>query len=155
MPFKIFTIVHGWFEVVLNKDFMLTNSDFMGCDAPFLLLEGLCDLMENKETEIWLCWQDEPGACILMLERQGDNLVIQIYDADKKSHDLDYSGIALSKHITKCLYKMEANMIKTAKNIFEEFELYENGNGRKRYDVHWGEFPQQPYARLKNLLRTK
>jgi len=155
MLFKILSIYYGWFEIDFNRGFILTNSDYLDCDAPRLLLEALCDLLESKITEAWLCWQDEPGACILNLEKQGDKLVIKIYNTNKESFDLDYSGVTLSKHTSECLFRTEAELKDSAKSILEEFELYENGNGRQRYNSNWGDFPQQQYERLKKLLYTK
>ena len=155
MLFKILSIYYGWFEVDFNRRFMLTNSDYLGCDAPRLLLEALCDLLESKIAEAWLCWQDEPGACILNLEQQGDKLVIKIYNTNRESYDLDYNGVTLSKYTSECLFTTEAELKDSAKNVFEEFELYENGNGRQRYDSNWGDFPQQQFERLKKLVRTK
>ena len=155
MLFKILSIHHGWFEVDFDRGWPLTNSNYLGCDAPCLLLEALGDLLEDKVTEAWLCWQDEPGANILNLEKQDDKLLVRIYSADKDSYDLSYGGITLRNHIKECLFRTEAQLKDSIKNIFEEFGLYENGNGRQRYDTHWGNFPQQQYNRLKKLLRTK
>lgn len=151
--FKIFRISNGWFDICIGGQFYLTNSDYLGCDAPMLLLEALCDILENKAGESWLCWQDEPGANILNLEKQGNRLIIRIYGADNDSMSLDYNGIALSRHITKCVFKVEENITIVSKNILEEFSLYENGHGREIYDSHWGEFPEQQYIRLRNYLR--
>lgn len=151
--FKIFRISNGWFDIYMGGQFYLTNSGYLGCDAPMLLLEALCNILENKVEESWLCWQDEPGAYILNLEKQDNRLIVRIYDTDNDSTSLDHNGIALSKHITKCVFKVEENITIAAKNILEEFSLYENGNGRGIYDNHWGEFPEQQYIRLKNHLR--
>jgi hypothetical protein len=158
--FKIFRISYGWFDVCIRGQFYLTNSDYLFCDAPMLLLEALSDLLENKVEESWLCWQEEPEAHILNLERQDDRLIIRVYEADKDSYDLDHSGMDLSKHIKQCVFQTEEDIIKAAKNIVEEFSLYENGNGRNIYDAHWGDryeqwgkFPERQYNRLKKLLR--
>jgi len=157
MLFKILSISLGWFEVDINREFILVNSDFMGCDAPFLLLEALGDLLENKTSEAWLCWQDEPGAYILKLEKQDDRLIVQIYDTEKNydSTNLDYSGITLREHVVNCLYEIKTDFTNAARNILDEFALYENGNGRRRYYAHWGGFPQLPYQRVKNLLNSQ
>ena len=154
MLFKILSIAHGWFTIDINRQFTLTNSDFMGCDAPALLLEAISSLLEYPEAERWLCWQDEPGAYIVQMERCDERLFLRIFDTEKESMNLEYSGDSLSSHITKCRYKTEENVIKAAKCIFEEFALYEDGYGRGRYVGHWGEFPQAAYNRLKELLRV-
>lgn len=155
MLFKILSISHGWFEVDFNRQFILTNSDFMGCDAPALLLNALGDLFENKAIIQWLCWQDEPGAYILRLERDCEQIIIEIYDAVRTSDHLDYSGDCLEKDIEKRLYKIEDKIIPFIEVVIAEFSLYENGNGRQRYEHHWGDFPQEQYNRLRTLLLTK
>lgn len=155
MLFQILSITHGWFEVDFNRQFVLTNSDFMGCDAPALLLDALGNLFECKATVQWLCWQDEPGAYILRLERDGEQLSIEIFDADKDSYHLDYSGANLERHIVKILYKTDDNIKNLIEAVTTEFSLYENGNGQQRYRHHWGDFPQKQYDRLRLLLRAK
>ncbi|MCL1834633.1 MAG: hypothetical protein FWG48_00585 [Oscillospiraceae bacterium] len=152
--FKMLSISYGWFEVDFNRQFILTNSHYLSCDAPALLLESLCNLMENITTEEWLCWQDEPGAKILKLEREDEQLVVEIYNTDKASFDLAYSGTNLGEYITECLYKTKDSLTKIVESIYMEFELYEYGIGRKRYDKNWGEFPRQ-YYRLRKILRGK
>jgi len=155
MLFKILSVYYGWFVVDFNRGWPLTNSDYLGCDAPHLLLEAVCDLLEDKTTEAWLCWQDEPGASILNLEKQNDKLIVRVYDTTQDSFDLAYNGTTLSKHITNCLFTTEGALKASAKSIYDEFWLYENGNGRQRYDANWGDFPQQQYERLKKLLQDK
>ena len=155
MVFKIYSVSHGWFEVDFDREFLLINTNVTGCDAPLLLLESLCELLENKTTETWLLWQNEPEANVLNLELQGDMLAIRVYDTNDERFSLDYSGITLREHVVNCLYKAKADFIETVKNILNEFSLYENGNGRRRYEAHWGAFPQTQYHCLKSLLRTK
>ena len=152
--FKILSISHGWFSVDFDRQFILINSSYLGCDAPALLLESLCSLLENKVNEEWICWQDEPGAYILRLDKYDDQLRLEIYDTDKDSYELPFSGVPLCEHITKCLFKTNGSLTKIAETIFMEFELYEYGIGRKRYDKNWGGFPKQ-YYRLRELLRTR
>lgn len=154
MLFKIINISYGWFEVDINRQFILTNSHYLSCDAPALLLEALCNLLENKINEEWLCWQDEPGANILKLEKDEEQLIVEIHETERESFDLAHSGITLSEHTAKCLYSTKENLKEIAESIYMEFELYEYGIGRKRYDKNWGEFPKS-YYRLRKLLREK
>ena len=160
MLFKILSISHGWFEVDFNREFILVNSGFMGCDAPYLLLEALGDLAENKDTEAWLCWQGEPGVTILNLEKQDDRLIVRVYDTDDSLEYINYlqpdhTERRLSEYAAGRLYKTEDDFVGAVRNILDEFALYENGNGRIRYEKHWGEFPQEPYHRVRRLLRGK
>jgi hypothetical protein len=110
--------------------------------------------LENKSTDEWLCWQDEPGASILKLERTDEQLLIEIYETDKESYNLAHSGATLSEHITNRLYNTKDSLKDVAESIYMEFALYEYGIGRKRYDKNWGEFPRQ-YYRLRKILRGK
>lgn len=151
MLFKILSITHGWFEVDFNRQFVLTNSDFMGCDAPTLFLNALGELFENKAAVQWLCWQDEPGAYILRLERDGERLIIEIFDAVKDSAHLEYSGACLEEEIGKRLCQADVPLKNFAAAVTAEFGLYENGNGRQHYQDHWGDFPQEEYNRLQNF----
>jgi len=149
--FKIYSISHGWFEAHIGGQFYLANSNYLGCDAPMLLLEALGDILENKAEESWLCWQDEPGAYILNLQKQDERLIARIYGTDKDSYSLDFCGMGLSGHTKECVFKTEENITAAIKNIIKEFSLYENGNGRGIYDANWGAFPEQQYTRLKRL----
>lgn len=152
MLFKIVSISHGWFQVDFNRQFLLTNSDFLNCDAPALLLEAVGNLMEYGTAVQWLCWQNEPSAYILKLERKGNQLIGQVYDTDAESTELDYSGQGLADYITECVFCFEEEMNQAAKTIADEFSLYEKGNGREQYCRHWSAFPDKEYGRLHMLL---
>lgn len=152
MLFKILSISHGWFDIDINRQFVLVNSDYLGCDAPALLLEALGNLMEQTQTVQWLCWQDEPGAYILKLERNDDKLIGRVYDTDTDSFGLDYSGMGLANEAKECVFVFEEKILKAVTAIYEEFNLYEKGNGRLRYLRHWGDFPDKEYGRIKMLL---
>lgn len=152
MYFKIIEISHGWFEVDFNRQFILTNSGYLGCDAPALLLAALGNLMEGRAPVQWLCWQDEPGANILKLTAKEEQLIVEIYDTDIEAYHLEHSGDSLAKHISACRYRFEADIKEAANVILAEFGLYEKGNGRHQYRIHWGDFPGQAYGRLKQLL---
>ena len=152
MLFKILSIQHGWFEVDFNRQFILVNSDYLGCDAPALLLEAIASFLEKKTDVQWLCFQGEPGVYIVRIECEDNRLLFEVYDTEEEAWNLEYQGETLSQYITKCLYRTEADRKEAAESIYSEFELYENGNGRKRYEYHWGSFPQQAFERLKELL---
>lgn len=152
MIFKIIGISHGWFDVDFNRQFTLTNSDYLGCDAPALLLDALGNLMDGTASVQWLCWQDEPGAYILKLTEKEGQLIGEIYDTDIQAFHLEHSGDSLAKHIKACEYHFKDDIKEAAKAVAAEFGLYEKGNGRQQYRTHWGDFPHQPYRRLKQLL---
>lgn len=139
--------------MLLSSQFFITNSDYLGCDAPSLLLEALNDLLEGKTEESWLCWQDEPDAYIINLEKQNEQLKVTVYNTDKESYDLDHNGANLEKYITTTAFKTKGEIRAVAKSLLEEFELYENGNGRSRYEYHWGNFPEEQYQHLRQILK--
>lgn len=56
MTFKIMDISHGWFEVDIDRKRLLCCSNYLGYDGPLVLLETLCELMEHKVGEKWICW---------------------------------------------------------------------------------------------------
>lgn len=152
MVFKIISISHGWFEVDINREFVLVNSDFLSCDAPALLLDALGNLVEGTDSVQWLCWQNEPGAYILKLEQKDSRLVWEVWDTDADSTELDYCQGNLDSHATECVYRLEEDLYKAAEAVESEFSLYENGNGSQRYRAHWGDFPHREFGRLKMLL---
>lgn len=151
--FKIAGISHGWFDIDLNRQFILVNSDFLDCDAPALLLDALGCLLEGTSSVKWLCWQNEPGAYLLRLEREENQLVWEVYETDRDSTELEHSGPGLADHAAECVYRFEEDIFKSARAVEAEFNLYEKGNGRKRYRAHWGDFPHREYGKLKMLLQ--
>jgi hypothetical protein len=106
--------------------------------------------LEEKVTEDWLCWQDEPGANILYLLKFGEQLSLEVYETEIS--DLAHRGISLNEYMIKRVYKATGSLRKIAEAVYLEFELYEYGIGRKRYEKNWGVFPMQ-YYRLRKLLR--
>lgn len=153
MTFHIRSIYAKWFEVEINRQFILTNSYYLGCDAPKRLLKAFANLLEKGITTQWLCWQDEPDAYILKIENAGGQCIGEIYNADAASFVLEHEGVSLADHTTECVYRFECDMKKMSSLILREFSLYENGNGRKIYQEHWGDFPQTEYEKLKQLLK--
>ena len=153
MIFKILSIYYGWFSVDINRQCVLTNSDFMDCDAPALLLGAFTALLQKKDSVEWLCWQGEPRAQIVKLQRKDDLFLMQVYDSHTESTELDYCGNGLEQHISSCIYETEDKLIKTAQTILTEFSLYENGTGYALYSKHWGSFPKKEYGMLKEILR--
>jgi len=153
--FKILSISHGWFKMAIDWHFILDDSKTTGADAPALLLDALKSIVECKSVEEWICWDYESGAYIQRLEKAADQLIMEIYSPakDYRSYSHLHSGTDLEKHISECLYKTTVRLADAVESICSEFELYENGNGRQRYDHHWMDFPEQSYHRLKNAKK--
>lgn len=155
--FEIHKIRWGWFEVCFTphaeKQGFLTNSDYLQCDAPALLLEALGDLLEGKSREKWLCWQDEPGAYVLHIGIEEKNFSVEIYYSKKDSLDLPFSGEELADDLDELVYSEVFEARNLLDDVLTEFGLYENGNGLRLYNKHWGDFPQKEYHRLRQCAR--
>ncbi len=153
--FEIHGIRYGWFEVCFTphdeKHGWLTNSDYLGCDAPALFLDALADILEKKTAEEWLCWQDEPGAYILRLALEGGKISVEIFLAEKDSMDLSHRGAELAFEEKTLEYGNLFEIKELLDDVLVEFSLYENGNGLALYNRHWGDFPEKEYRRLKKF----
>ncbi len=151
--FEIHGIRYGWFEVCFTphdeKHGWLTNSDYLGCDAPALFLDALADILEEKTPEEWLCWQDEPGAYILRLALEGGKISVEIFLAEKDAMDLPHRGEELSREAKEFTYGKLFEIKELLEDVLVEFSLYENGNGLALYNRHWGDFPEKQYRRLR------
>ncbi len=156
--FEIHKISWGWFEVCFTphgeKQGFLTNSDYLQCDAPALFLDALANLSENKSREEWLCWQDEPGAYVLHIGSEGANILVGIYYSKKDSLDLPYSGAELAEDLDELVYSQVFKIHDLLDDVLTEFSLYENGNGLRLYNAHWGDFPQKEYHRLRQCAAS-
>lgn len=151
--FEIHGIRYGWFQVCFTphaeKQGWLTNSDYLGCDAPTLFLEALANILEKKTGEEWLCWQDEPGASILRLAPDDGKISVEIFTAEKESFDLLEYGAELASEEKTFEYGNSFEITKLLNDVLVEFSLYENGNGLRLYEKHWGQFPKAEYHRLR------
>lgn len=150
--FEIHGIRYGWFEVCFtphdDKQGFLRNSDYLGCDAPMLFLDALADILEEKSSEEWLCWQDEPGAYILRLSFEDGKVNVEIF-LGKDSLWLPHRGAELAKEQKEFFYENSFEIKQLLEDVLTEFSLYENGNGLRLYNKHWGDFPQKEYDRLR------
>lgn len=154
--FEIHRIRYGWFEVCFTphaeKQGFLTNSDYLGCDAPALFLDALANILEKSSHEEWLCWQDEPGAYILRLALEDGKIAVEIFTG-KDSLYLPHSGTELANEEKEIYYVNHFDIDKLLDDVLTEFSLYENGNGLRLYNKHWGDFPQKEYHRLRQCAR--
>ncbi len=153
--FEIHGIRYGWFEVCFtphgDKQGWLTNSDYLGCDAPALFLDALSNILEKKTTVEWLCWQDEPGAYILHLAFENSKVAVEIFLAKNDSMNLPHRGEELSREEKELTYSNSFKIDELLNDVLVEFSLYENGNGLALYNKHWGEFPKIEYQRLRKF----
>lgn len=152
--FEIHGIHYGWFQVCFTphgeKQGFLTNSDYLGCDAPAQFLDALADILEKKSHEEWLCWQDEPGAYILRLALEDGKVAVEIFLAPD-STELPYRGAELASAEKEFYYKNSFEIKQLLNDVLVEFSLYENGNGLRLYNKHWDAFPEKEFLRLKRF----
>ena len=152
--FEIHKIRYGWFEVCFTphdeKQGWLCNSDYLQCDAPKHFLDALANILEEKTSEEWLCWQDEPGAFILRLAPEGEKIAVEIFLAPD-SFDLPYRGQELASAEKEFEYGNSFGIKDLLDDVLVEFSLYENGNGLALYNKHWDVFPEKEFQRLKSF----
>ena len=55
------------------------------------------------------------------------------------------------KNIGKREFSISINIPELVDAVVTEYSLYENGNGRKCFDLNWGEYPQKEYDELKKI----
>ncbi len=150
--FEIHSIKFGWFEVCFSphKDsFFLIGSDYLGCDSPKLFLGALADIYENKASEKLVCWQDEPGVCMLQLEISGDLITVEVFGTDRDAFELPDLGDGLKKYMDQRLFQGSFDAVEFLDEVITGFSLYESGSGLSLYEKHWMDFPKAELERLK------
>ena len=123
--FKIDSIGYGWFEFRIGMYYVET-SDFLGYDMPTEFLNKLIKVLKGSSKE-WVYVMNEPGADILEILRSDNMITVNSFSMNKPSTELS-SEIEVT-----------------------EYSLYENGNGRKCFDLNWGGYPQKEYDELKRI----
>ena len=150
--FKINEITYGWFEAELGKC-NIEVSDYLGYDMPCKLLVKLINIIQMKSKEEVVYLMNEPGAELLKISGNDTEIIFELLDIDKHSDDLKYDADEREELVncTKCLGSYSESFASVVDNFVSEFALYENGNGRKMYETHWGIFPQKEFDELKSI----
>lgn len=155
--FEIVRIKSGWFDVAFSNGLdkiSLTNSWYLGNNAPKILLSNLIALYNGKN-EVWLCWHEEPGAYILHLKKIKNTVTINISTAVKSSLDLYYEGdILKDEELDEYLITIPIPFVQFVKEIYLEFYSYSFGSNLKVYEKEWGTFPMDEYKNLKKLIEV-
>ena len=154
MDFSIFNIEAGWFEVFLDNKIIVTNSYYMGNDAPRILIRRLVEMFKMDSGIVRLCWQDEPGAYIWKLEVNHGQIDIKILDCSAiDSYDLDYEGESLDIFDNdEIIFERQDSLLNFASNVYQEFEKYSYGDGLKQYEKEWMPFPYDEFNKLRKCL---
>lgn len=150
---KISAINYGWFELQICESY-LECSDYLGYDTPKMLLKAFLKLFERKSCEEWLCWQNEPTACIMQLISQSDRLKIKVFASKAEAFKIGISEDSLKPNCKECLIDADFNFSAAVRSLVKEFARYEKGDGRIHYEKHWMDFPQEEYIALKTQTAT-
>lgn len=145
---KINSIEYGWFEARMGS-LLIEASDFLGYDMPKKLLEKVLRLVKGKSVEEWLYLMNEPGAGMLKISFHGQQILFEYFELSKCSYDLDTSEEDEKDNCGECIGSVVMKVQQAVDELVAEFSLYENGNGRKLYEMHWMSFPVKEYEELK------
>lgn len=146
--FKIRSISYGWFTMCIGSN-LCEASDFLEYDMPQKFLRKVIRVINNN-TEEWLYLMDEPGASMLHIYLSDERLHFAEYSLSIESSDLNSEDeMAEWDKCEKCCFHIDIDIQNAVDGIVTEFSLYENGNGRKMYEKHWGEFPDKEFDELK------
>ena len=147
--FRIESIEYGWFEFRIGK-YYVEASDFLGYDMPTEFLNKLVKILKESSKE-WVYVMNEPGADILEILRSDNVITINCYSMNKPSTELSRDIEEELKNIGKREFSISINIPELVDAVVTEYSLYENGNGRKCFDLNWGEYPQKEYDELKKI----
>lgn len=147
--FKIDSIEYGWIEFRIGGHYV-EASDFLEYDMPTEFLSKLIKVLKESSKE-WVYLMNEPGANIMEFQRSDNRIVINAYSMNKPSHELSKDIAEELKNIGDCSFSISLNIPELVDAVVTEFSLYETGNGRKCYDMNWGNYPQKEYDELKKI----
>ncbi len=147
--FKIDSIEYGWFEFRVGS-YDIEASDYLGYDISGEFLSKLIKVLDCQSKErIYI--MHEPGAELMELESADDKIIISIYPLDKECYDLSADIEKEAENKGECCYSFKYDKAELLDCVVTEYSLYENGNGRRYYELNWGEFPQGEYDELKKI----
>ncbi len=147
--FKIESIEYGWFEFRIGKHYV-EASDFLGYNIATEFLSKLIKVLKESSKE-WVYVMNEPGAAIMEFLRSNNAIMINVYSMNKPSYELNSDIAEELKNIGNREFSISINIPELVDAVVTEYSLYENGNGRKCYDMNWGGYPQKEYDELKRI----
>ena len=146
--FKINSISYGWFDMCIGPN-ICEASDFLSYDMPQKFLSKVMRVISDN-TEEWLYLMNEPGAFMLHIYLADERLNFAEYDLSVASFELNPEDESAERDkCEKCYFDIDFDIQNAVDGIVTEFSLYENGNGRKLYEEHWGAFPEKEFDELK------
>lgn len=157
--FHIEEIEDGWMDVSVSdgeRKILIANSDYMGNDAPRILLNALCRLAKKQEGTAWLCWNDEPGGYHWTLDKKADMLSYQIGVMENPDKDYrTFEGSSLKdSSLADILLKGEVGFRDFAEEILREMTDFSDGENLEIYESEWSDFPTEEISNLRRSLIT-
>lgn len=154
--FKIFAVEARWFEVIISnatESVIVTNSYYLGNDAPRSLLRNLCEMTLLDQATRYLCWQSEPRAEIITLTKNGKSMQYRVALAAKEAFDLCFEGDGLKDEPIEKLYLSgEISFARFFKTVLSAFKEYADGEKLAVYEQEWGTFPFEEFNRMRQIL---
>ena len=147
--FKIDSIEYGWFEFRIGM-YYVEASDFLGYDIPTEFISKLIKVLKESPKE-WVYVMNEPGADIMEILRSDNAIIINVYSMNKPSSELSRDIEEELKNIGNCEFSISFKIPELVDAVVTEYALYENGNGRKYFEMNWGGYPQREYDELKRI----
>ncbi len=147
--FKIDSIGYGWFEFRIGM-YYVESSDFLGYDMPTEFLSKLIKVLKESSKE-YVYVMNEPGADIMEFLRSDNAITINVYSMNKPSSELSRDIAQELENIGDREFSNSFNIPELVDAVVAEYSLYENGNGRKCFDMNWGGYPQKEYDELKRI----
>ncbi|WP_273324102.1 hypothetical protein [Vallitalea guaymasensis] len=156
---ELYNVNHGWFEFLMlknNEECFITESNYVSCDAPKKLLNVLVSFIEKQDLkhERWICWSDEPGANIMKLSHNDENITIEVYDTSKESYKIAFiNDEELCKESDKLLFSCNVNIYECIKEFLNLYRRIINKLGFKGFEQHWFEYPEKEIQKLSTLIK--
>ena len=149
--FKILGIDYGWFYMWIGPNHMIEGSDYLGYDLPKLFLSKVWNVLQKDGNEEWLYLMDEPHGYIMRIAYDAGRVHLSEYPLTKECHHLSHKEEDEKDNCGECIFRKDWEMEDFVDSLVSEFYLYENGNARELYELHWMPFPDEEYEKLKKL----
>lgn len=144
---KIESIKYGWFVMRFSNHYVCC-SNYLGNDTPRELLNASYCLLVKKTESEWICWDDEPGAYIMNLERVEDKVLLTLYSASKNAYQLRHSSHSIKESCGEQMWFVSLEAARFTDELITEFSLYKDGIGASIYKNNWMLFPEQEFKDL-------
>lgn len=162
LNFEIVRIYAGWFDVKFTteeKQVEISSSDAWGNDSPRNFLKMLCNLADNKTSNRYVVFDEEPGTYVVHIEKGAVckfSILYSEYDYDKWP-EVKMCGERKLEEVETMIPGMEELFIVTdfsleafARTVVRGFEEYFSVETRAEYEGNWMEFPEKEFLELRD-----